>query len=153
MSEKYSSTQKDLGGSNVGKLVSQNGSKHLWVSKLGDNTLGTPGSVASQCSMFPHVEVMLGYFRVWAEQGAGLVFSSKALQPGLTLLGSGPGPWRPFDSSRASMTHKRWNPGERKAATFRETPLLQWLQTLHMWNSQESSKGRFFRSCSDLTVS
>lgn len=129
---------KDLGGSNVGELVSQNGSKHLWVSELGDKTLGTPGSVASQCSMLPHVEVMLGYFRVWAGQGAGWVFSSKVFQPGLTLLWSGPGPlkalWLLQGLYDPREMEPRRNPGERKVATFREAPLLLWLQILQTWN-------------------
>lgn len=66
----------------------------LWVSELGDKTLGTPGSVASQCSMLPHVEVMLGYFRVWAGQGAGWVFSSRSSSPASPYSGVDLDPWK-----------------------------------------------------------
>ena len=93
MSEKYSSIHSVREGAMSVSWFPRMAAKHLWVSKLGDNTLGTPGSVASQCSMLPHVEVMLGYFRVWAGQGAGQVFSSKVLLPGLTLLWSGEALW------------------------------------------------------------
>lgn len=128
---------KDLGGSNTASMVSQNGSKHLWVSELGDKTLGTPGEVSQAnvpCSLTHGGHVgLLGSGR--AGTGWGLLF--KVFQPSLTLLWSGPGPlkalWLLQGLGPREMEPRR-NPGERKVATFREAPLLLWLQILQTWS-------------------
>lgn len=94
---------------------------------------------------------MLGYFRVWAGQGAAQVFSSKVLQPGLTLLWSGEalwlGPLRPTrdgTQERGRWLHSgklHFSSGYRfcKSGTLRKAPKEDFLQAVLNWLSAKNS--------------